>query len=461
MDAELATESPRGKHGYDGCGGARPRGLGGEPPSASLLTDVAEGTPLRTGKGSGGGFLSSGLDLLGPGLLVCLADTDGGCLIVAAQSGARWGYSLLLLQVVLIPVLYAAQELTVRLGVYTQQGLTALIKERMGVGWAWFVCALLVIECAFTMASEIESISAVAELWELTGAHGALLAFGIIVVVVFSCSYRQVETIGIAFGCCEFVLILTMVLYHPDPFTVFRGTFVFHNDIEYVKLIAANIGSVVMPWMIYFQQSAIVARRLRTERALREERCHTLFGSVMTQLVMIGALVTLAAATAGAAKNLESVEQVVNAMAPAIGKVPAKVLVSMGFFGGSLCAAFVVSLAAVWAICEAAGLDGHCSLDSSPRQAPHFYGCFLSLTVVGLIAILGGTVNIVKLSVVVEMVGALLLPVTVGFLFLLASSDALPSHARLRGAYKYTLAAVFSVVCAVSLLTSAFGLWTG
>ena len=30
----------------------------------------------------------------------------------------------------------------------------------------------------------------------------------------------------------------------------------------HLKLVAANIGAAVMPWMIYFQQSAVVARRL-------------------------------------------------------------------------------------------------------------------------------------------------------------------------------------------------------
>ena len=51
-----------------------------------------------------------------------------------------------------------------------------------------------------------------------------------------------------------------------------------------------------MPWMIYFQQSAVVARRLQTSKAMSEERTGTLLGSVLTQLIMIGALVTLAAA---------------------------------------------------------------------------------------------------------------------------------------------------------------------
>ena len=39
----------------------------------------------------------------GPGLVVMFADTDAGSIITAAQSGAQWGYRLLLIQLVLIP----------------------------------------------------------------------------------------------------------------------------------------------------------------------------------------------------------------------------------------------------------------------------------------------------------------------------------------------------------------------
>ena len=38
------------------------------------------------------------LAVAGPGIVVMLADTDAGSVITAAQSGAQWGYSLLLLQ---------------------------------------------------------------------------------------------------------------------------------------------------------------------------------------------------------------------------------------------------------------------------------------------------------------------------------------------------------------------------
>ena len=76
------------------------------------------------------------LVVFGPGLVVMLADTDGGSAIVAAQSGAQWGYRLLLLQLVLIPILCVVQELTVRLGLVTRKGHGELIAEHFGKGWA-------------------------------------------------------------------------------------------------------------------------------------------------------------------------------------------------------------------------------------------------------------------------------------------------------------------------------------
>jgi Mn2+/Fe2+ NRAMP family transporter len=58
----------------------------------------------------------------GPGLVVMLADTDAGDIITAAQSGAQWGYKLLILQLVLIPILFVVQELIVRLGLVRNKG---------------------------------------------------------------------------------------------------------------------------------------------------------------------------------------------------------------------------------------------------------------------------------------------------------------------------------------------------
>src|SRR5450631_151885 len=85
--------------------------------------------------------------VIGPGIVVMLADTDAGSIITAAQSGAQWGYHLLLLQLILVPILFVVQELTVRLGVVSGRGHGELIREQYGTGWAWISVGTLVLAC--------------------------------------------------------------------------------------------------------------------------------------------------------------------------------------------------------------------------------------------------------------------------------------------------------------------------
>jgi len=97
----------------------------------------------------------------GPGLVVMLADTDAGSIITAAQSGAEWGYRLLLLQLVLMPILYIVQELTVRLGIVSGKGHAELIRDQFGRGWAWLSVGTLVLACMGALLSELSGLAGV------------------------------------------------------------------------------------------------------------------------------------------------------------------------------------------------------------------------------------------------------------------------------------------------------------
>merc|ERR1719401_552423 len=104
---------------------------------------------------------------------------------------------------------------------------------------------------------------------------------------------------------------------------------------------------------------------------------------------MIGMLVTLAT-DKSRPSNLEGVKDIVDALVPVLGGTAAKALVSIGFVGGSLCAAFVVSLASSWAVCEAADLDDSFAVDRGPRKSPAFYALFVCIVLVGAIVLLSG-----------------------------------------------------------------------
>src|SRR5450631_3639601 len=103
--------------------------------------------------------------VLGPGIVVMLADTDAGSIITAAQSGAQWGYKLLILQLVLVPVLFVVQELTVRLGLATQSGHGELIRETFGNGWAWLSVGTLCVACVGALLTQLSGIAGVAQLF--------------------------------------------------------------------------------------------------------------------------------------------------------------------------------------------------------------------------------------------------------------------------------------------------------
>ena len=113
-------------------------------------------------------------------------------------------------------------------------------------------------------------------------------------------------------------------------------------------------------------------------------------------------------------------------------------------------AAIVVSLASAWGFGEVSGYKH--SLEYHPLEAPWFYGVF-TLAVIGGAFVVGIAPNLVSLNTAVEVMNALMLPLVLGFLVLLAMK-ALPAERRLRGVYRW-------VVIGVSALTASLAVYGG
>merc|ERR1719498_1744277 len=99
-------------------------------------------------------------------------------------------------------------------------------------------------------------------------------------------TYRVVEKVGVLFGSLMLLFLATMVLAKPDGAEVWDGLWSFpFQDSEWTALLAANVGAVVMPWMIFYQQSAICDKGM-PEEDLMMERADTLFGTIVAQVIM-------------------------------------------------------------------------------------------------------------------------------------------------------------------------------
>lgn len=393
------------------------------------------------------------LTIAGPGLVVMLADSDAGSLITASQSGAAWGYKLLLLQFILIPILYIAQELAVRLGIFTGKGHGELIRENYGKKWAWFSIATLLVTCFGAIVTEFVGVSGVGDLFGISPYVSVSIATAFLIFVVWTSSYLTVERIAIILGLFEVVFFYVAFKSHPSTNAITSTMFQMplHNK-DYLFLVAGNIGAVIMPFMIFYQQSAIVDKGLG-KNDIKAARIDTVIGAILTQLIMAAVLVSVAATIGKSNPNasLNTVEQISHAIIPFLGEDIGKIVFAVGILGASMVAAVVVSLTASWGVGEVMGFKR--SLKDHPKEAPIFYSLYSIFLIVGAVAVASNKINLVKLSVGVEVMNAILLPIVLTFLVLLAR-NALPEKYRLKGWYFY-------VAVTILVITSGFGVYSG
>ena len=391
------------------------------------------------------------LTVFGPGVLVMLADTDAGSIVTAAQSGAQWGFKLLVLQLILIPILFFVQELAARLGIVTGKGHAVLIREHYGAVWAWVSTATLVVACAGALLTEFGGIAAVGSMVHLPVWLSLLITVGALSAMAVTGSYKSVERIALAIGAFEVAFVAVAIIAHPSWSQFATDTTnIPIADPKYLTLVSANIGAVIMPWMVFYQQSSVIEKGLKKEQ-LGSARIDTAIGSVVTQFVMAAVLVATASALAGknGSKSLESVGQVAGALTHTLGPIAGNLCFGLGVLGASFVAAVVVTLTAARTLGELTGAEH--SLNRPPSQAPWFYGAYIVVLLVAAGAVLAGA-DLVTLSVGVQVMNAMLLPIVLGFLFLLARK--LPAPFRLRGWYAW-------LVGGLMLLTTILGLYAG
>ena len=391
------------------------------------------------------------LAALGPGLLVMLADTDVGSVVTAAQSGAQWGYKLIGLQLILIPIVYFVQELTNRLGIVTGKGHGELIKEVFGRKWEIFSVLTLLIAVIGALVTEFTGILGVGALFGISKWVSVPAAALVLILITTTGNYKKVEKTAIFIGLFELLFIIVAFMSKPDLSEIAKG---FVNQPlmngDYWLLISANVGAVIMPWMIFYQQSAIIEKKV-TKDQIKMSRIDTAIGSVVTQIIVIAVILIVAATIGKINPNapLNSVEQIVNALTPFVGSLAGKALFAAGIVGAGLVAAIVVSLAISWSIGEL--LNVPASLNNTIKEAPVFYAVYIVTIVLSAAIVLSG-MPLVSLTIGVEVLNSLLLPIVLGFLIALAWKT-LPKEFALKKWEKVILIIIYISTCSLGIVT--------
>ena len=397
----------------------------------------------------------------GPGLLVMLSDTDAGNVVTGAQAGAQWGYRLLPLVLLLIPMLYMVQELTVRLGIYTGRGFGELVRERFGIGWALPATVALAVAAIGTLVTQFTGIVGIGELYGVPRGITLPIASAVLLSIVATGSYRRVERTLVVVGLFELAFFFVAWAAHPSLATIGREVVdlpVANGQFTY--LAAAIIGAVFSPWMIFYQQSAFADKKL-SPGDIGASRWDTAIGAALTQC-LTGAILIAAATlvSRGASPGLHSVGEISNELSPFLGEHVGRLVFSVGVLGASMVAAIVSSLALTWGVSEVTGQRR--SLEHHPFGTKWFYVIY-SASVIGSATLVWFAPDLVWLTIAAQVVNVFLLPLVIILLIALAVK-VLPKPFRPQGIYLWSLIGISGLVIAAGLAGAIAGLhptWMG
>ena len=156
------------------------------------------------------------LAIVGPGLIVMVGDNDAGGVATYAQAGQNYGYSLLWVLLLLIPVLIVNQEMVVRLGAVTGVGHARLINERFGRGWGWFSVGDLFVLNFLTIVAEFIGVSLAASYFGVSRYIVVPTAAVALIAIMATGSFRRWERAMFVFIAVTAVQIPMLLLSHPD-----------------------------------------------------------------------------------------------------------------------------------------------------------------------------------------------------------------------------------------------------
>jgi NRAMP (natural resistance-associated macrophage protein)-like metal ion transporter len=358
--------------------------------------------------------------ILGPGLIATSAGNDAGGIATYSSAGAKYGYSLIWVMVIITISLAVVQEMCARLGAATGRGLLDLIRERFGVGWALFAVVVILIANGGVTISEFVGIGAAMELVGISKNIAIPLTAIFLWYLVVYGSYPNVEKIFLAMTIVFFAYPIAAFMGHPNWRDVAHGAFVpkLRLDSDYIFIVVGLMGTTITPYMQLFQQSSLVEKGV-ARRHYGPERADAYFGSIFSNLMSIFMIIATAATIyVIAPRDLDTAADAARALEPVVGSA-AKTLFAIGLLGASLLAGAVLPLATSFAICEAFGLPKGVSLDF--RRARVFFGLFTGLIVLGAAVALIPNIPLIQLLLWVQVLNGALLPIILVFILLLVN----------------------------------------
>jgi len=390
------------------------------------------------------------LALLGPGIISATSGNEVSGIATYSAAGAEYGYTLLWTFIPMTVFFLVAQEMCVRMGVVTGQGLADLIREQFGVRWTALVMLALLIANTGIIIAEFVGIAQASELFNVPRYVAVPLAAGLIWWLVVRGTPSMVERIFLLMSLVFVTYVISAFLSKPDWAAVGHGTITptFSTDSGYLFTVVALIGTTITPFMQVYVQSSVVEKGLEPED-LTTARADAGIGVLFANLVAFFIVVSTAATLHVSGVKLETAADAARSLAPVVGEY-ATYLFAIGLFGAAMLAMGVLPLATAYSVSEALGFEK--GLSRSFREAPIFLGIFTALIAIGAITALIPGIPQIRLLLMTQCINGVLLPILLGAILLLANNREIMGEYRNRWIHNLFAISTTVIVSVLSLL---------
>lgn len=369
------------------------------------------------------------LAILGPGILVMIADNDAGGVITYAQTGSIFGIGFFIpFLILMIPVTFLIQEMAVRLAAVTHRGHAEMIWLRFGKFWGSFSLIDLVLANTLTMVTEFIGIVFGMEIFGISQLYAVIIGLIIVLSITLFLRYYKWERVSLLIASFNIIFIPIMFFAHPNFYTIAQSFVNWHINGGitplFIYVLLANIGTTIAPWMLFFQQSSEVDKGT-TVSDLKYAKRDTLIGAVIMSLVAISIMVFTASLVFNGNSiitsndsSVYSISYILQSVSSKIGMLPVK-LFALGIIDAGIIAAIVLVASTSWAFSEALGWPK--SINLPFLQAKKFYLPGITCVAIAALIVLIPNLPLGFVNITVQVIASIVMPAALLFLLLLVN----------------------------------------
>jgi Mn2+/Fe2+ NRAMP family transporter len=399
--------------------------------------------------------------LAGPGVLVMLGENDGPSMVSYATTGATYGVGFFVPFILLTFVLaFVVQEMTVRLGVATHRGHAELIFQRFGPFWGYFAMGDLVFGNLLTLVTEFIAVQAGGLYFGLPSWLSVAIGVVLVVASLALRRYATWERALMALAVFNLLFIPAALFAHPSGAALTHalatwGPLPGGFGTAFITLVLANIGATVTPWMIFFQQSAVVDKGL-TRADLPQGRMDTAIGAALAAAAAIATVVVTAPLFAAHVdvSQFASGADFATALRPLIGTTGAT-LFALGIVEAGLVAAMTISTSSSYSFAETMSVRHSLNLDFAQGYLFYAVAIVSTLVAAGIVLIPGAP--LLAMTLTVNVIATLLMAPALLLLLLLVNDREIMRD--LANGWRANLAGG-TIVVAISLVGALYGVIT-